>query len=69
MVGAFTVFSRDQMARHLLFLCLFCVLNASFAQIFSALYDEETSNLVLKEGFYPNSVAVANFTDDIHKTG
>ncbi|KAI7808257.1 putative phospholipase B-like 2 [Triplophysa rosa] len=57
------------MALHLLFLCLFSVLNASFAQIFSALYDEKTSNLILKEGFYPNSVAVANFTDDIHKTG
>lgn len=57
------------MAHHLSFLCLFGVLNASFAQIFSALYDEKTSDLTLKEGFYPNSVAVANFTDDIYKTG
>nr|XP_055071788.1 putative phospholipase B-like 2 [Misgurnus anguillicaudatus] len=57
------------MARHLLFLYFFCVLNVSFAQIFSALYDEKTANLIVKEGFHANYVAVANFTDDINKSG
>lgn len=59
------------MACHRLFLCVICVLNVtvSWAQIYSALYDEKTSNLFLKEGFQPDSVAVANFTNDINSTG
>ncbi|KAF4109500.1 putative phospholipase B-like 2 [Onychostoma macrolepis] len=46
-----------------------CALNASRAQIFSALYDEKTSRLFLREGLQPDSVAVANFTDHISSTG
>lgn len=57
------------MAFHHLFLCLVCVLNVSRAQIYSALYDEKTSRLFLKEGFQTGSVAVANFTDHINNTG
>lgn len=57
------------MARHLLFVYLFSFLNVSFAQIFSALYDEKTANLIVTEGFQANYVAVANFTDDINKSG
>ncbi|XP_077094756.1 putative phospholipase B-like 2 [Siphateles boraxobius] len=59
------------MACRRLFVCVICVLNVtvSWAQIYSALYDEKTSNLFLKEGFQPDSVAVANFTNDINKTG
>jgi len=59
------------MACHRLFVCVICVLNVtvSWAQIYSALYDEKTSHLFLKEGFQPDSVAVANFTNDINKTG
>lgn len=57
------------MARHLLVVYLFSFLNVSFAQIFSALYDEKTANLIVTEGFQANYVAVANFTDDINKSG
>ncbi|KAK9970023.1 hypothetical protein ABG768_028162 [Culter alburnus] len=57
------------MAFHHLFLCLVCVLNVSRAQIYSALYDEKTSRLFLKEGLQTGSVAVANFTDHINNTG
>ncbi|XP_056088587.1 putative phospholipase B-like 2 [Rhinichthys klamathensis goyatoka] len=59
------------MACRRLFVCVICVLNVtvSWAQIYSALYDEKTSNLFLKEGFQPGSVAVANFTNDINNTG
>ncbi|KAL0185327.1 hypothetical protein M9458_021024, partial [Cirrhinus mrigala] len=57
------------MAFYRLFLCVICVVNVSWAQIYSALYDEKTSRLFLKEGFQPNSVAVANFTNDINNTG
>ncbi|XP_065149185.1 putative phospholipase B-like 2 [Paramisgurnus dabryanus] len=57
------------MARHLLVVYLFSFLNVSFAQIFSALYDEKTANLIVTEGFHANYVAVANFTDDINKSG
>lgn len=48
---------------------MFSFLNVSFAQIFSALYDEKTANLIVTEGFQANYVAVANFTDDINKSG
>jgi len=59
------------MACHRLFVCVICVLNVtvSWGQIYSALYDEKTSHLFLKEGFQPDSVAVANFTNDINTTG
>ncbi|KAI2661049.1 hypothetical protein H4Q32_030073 [Labeo rohita] len=57
------------MAFYLSFLCVVCVVNVSWAQIYSALYDEKTSRLFLKEGFQPDSVAVANFTSDINNTG
>ncbi|XP_052420567.1 putative phospholipase B-like 2 isoform X2 [Carassius gibelio] len=59
---------RGSMACYLLLLFL-CAVHLSRAQIYSALYDEKTSRLFLREGLQPNSVAVANFTDDINNTG
>ncbi|XP_067299089.1 putative phospholipase B-like 2 isoform X2 [Pseudorasbora parva] len=52
-----------------LVLCVICVINVSRAQIYSALYDEKTSRLSLREGFQTGAVAVANFTNDINNTG
>ncbi|XP_052004699.1 putative phospholipase B-like 2 [Xyrauchen texanus] len=57
------------MAFYQLFVCVVFLLNVSWAQIYSALYDDKTSQLILKEGFQPDFVAVANFTDDIKNTG
>ncbi len=63
-----TSVSRGSMAFYRLFL-FFCAVNVSWAQIYSALYDEKTSRLFLREGLQPDSVAVANFTDHINNTG
>uniref|UniRef100_A0A672RK58 Phospholipase B-like n=1 Tax=Sinocyclocheilus grahami TaxID=75366 RepID=A0A672RK58_SINGR len=60
--------SRGSGAFYRLFFFI-CAVNVSWAQIYSALYDEKTSRLFLREGLQPDSVAVANFTDDISTTG
>ncbi len=60
--------SRGSMALYRLFFFI-CAVNVSCAQIYSALYDEKTSRLFLREGLQPDSVAVANFTDHINNTG
>ncbi len=60
--------SRGSMALYRLFFFI-CAVNVSWAQIYSALYDEKTSRLFLREGLQPDSVAVANFTDHINNTG
>uniref|UniRef100_A0A8C0Y3W7 Phospholipase B-like n=1 Tax=Cyprinus carpio carpio TaxID=630221 RepID=A0A8C0Y3W7_CYPCA len=63
-----TSVSRGSVAFCRLFFFI-CAVKVSRAQIYSALYDEKTSRLFLREGLQPGSVAVANFTDHISNTG
>ncbi|XP_062861897.1 putative phospholipase B-like 2 [Trichomycterus rosablanca] len=54
-----------------LFICTVFVplIFAVESQVKSAVFDEQTGKLIVKEGFQNDYVAVANFTDDISKTG
>ncbi|XP_058249348.1 putative phospholipase B-like 2 [Hemibagrus wyckioides] len=57
------------MFRCLVFVLFVCVTSAADTHLLSAVVNQQTGKLQLKEGIQTDYVAFANFTDDIVKTG